>query len=105
MRNGQPLHASQNQGKTVLQGNLKEIKDSYPVNRVIIETNKDITDIIKKENLSIENVNNNKYIVLIEEEASAHKLLKELIKKDITLTKFEIMKPTLNDIFIEKVGK
>ena len=32
-------------------------------------------------------------------------VLKELVIKGITINKFEIMKPTLNDIFIEKVGE
>ena len=36
-----------NKGKTVLQGNLREIKESYPANRVKIETNKNINEYIK----------------------------------------------------------
>ena len=39
------------------------------------------------------------------EDTEAHELLKELVIKGITINKFEIMKPTLNDIFIEKVGE
>lgn len=44
-----------NKGKTVLQGNLREIKDQYPANRVQIETNESITENIAKLGLEIEN--------------------------------------------------
>ncbi len=93
-----------NRGKTVLKGNLKEIKNSYSANRISIETKKDITKIIKSNKLVIENSVDNKYLIKIDDEDVAHKLLKDLIKNNIEVIKFEIMKPTLNDIFIEKVG-
>lgn len=94
-----------NKGKTVLKGNLKEIKDTYPANRVQIETNENIETDIKKLGLEIENIKNYSYTVKIFDEQKAHELLKELVIKGITINKFEIMKPTLNDIFIEKVGE
>ena len=94
-----------NKGKTVIKGNLKEIKDTYPANRVQIETNENIEKDIKKLGLEIENVKNYSYTIKISDEQKAHELLKELVLKGITIDKFEIMKPTLNDIFIEKVGE
>ena len=94
-----------NKGKTVLKGNLKEIKDTYPANRVQIETNENIEKDIKKLGFEIENIKNYSYTVKIFDEQKAHELLKELVIKGITIDKFEIMKPTLNDIFIEKVGE
>ena len=93
-----------NKGKTVLKGNIKKIKETYPANRVTIETDKDITEIIEKQNLKIENSHNNIFVVKIEEEKQGYDLLKNIIKEKINVNKFEIMKPTLNDIFIEKVG-
>ena len=94
-----------NKGKTVIKGNLKEIKDTYPANRVQIETNENIEKDIKKSGFKIENVKNYSYTIKISDEQKAHELLKELVLKGITINKFEIMKPTLNDIFIEKVGE
>lgn len=94
-----------NNGKTVLKGNLKEIKDTYPANRLQIETDKDITSYINNLKLEIENQNNCNYSLKINDEQQAHKLLKELILNEFKINKFEIMKPTLNDIFIEKVGE
>ena len=94
-----------NKGKTVLQGNLRKIKESYPANRVKIETNKNINEYIKNLELEIENETNNDYTIKISDENKAHELLKKLIENEIIVNKFEIMKPTLNDIFIEKVGE
>ena len=93
-----------NKGKTVLQGNLKEIKDTYPANRVEINTKQDIKNYIKDFELEIETETNN-YIIKISDEEKAHKLLNKLILDGVNVDKFEIKKPTLNDIFIEKVGE
>ncbi len=94
-----------NKGKTVLQGNLKEIKESYPANRVEVDTNQNIDSYIEKLNLVKENEKDNQYIIKIQEEKVAHNLLNELVKDGVVVNKFEIKKPTLNDIFIEKVGE
>ena len=94
-----------NKGKTVLQGNLEEIKKEYPANRVTIEVEDDIDKLISKQKLVIENHVNNNYVIKINNESDAHKLLNELIKNKVLINKFVIEKPTLNDIFIEKVGK
>ena len=92
-----------NKGKTVLQGNLKEIKETYPANRVEIDVKQDITSYIKEIGLEIETETNNNYTIKISDEEKAHKLLNKLIADGIKVDKFEIKKPTLNDIFIEKV--
>ena len=94
-----------NKGKTVLKGNLKEIKDTYKANRLIINTKQDITAEVKELNLNIEKNIDNNYEIKIENEEIAHTLLKNLVNKNIEIDKFELKKPTLNDIFIEKVGE
>ena len=94
-----------NKGKTVIQGNLKEIKDKYPVNRLELSVNEDIEKYINEMNLSIENETNYKYTIKIEDEVKPRELLNKLIQNGIHIDKFEIKKPTLNDIFIEKVGE
>lgn len=94
-----------NKGKTVLQGNLKEIKNTYPANRVEIDVNTDITSYIKEIGLEVENEKNNDYVIKLDNEEKAHELLDKIVSAGITVNKFEILKPTLNDIFIEKVGE
>ena len=92
-------------GKTVLQGNLKQIKETYPANRVQIDVKQNIDSYINELDLEVENTNNNNYTIKINDEEKAHKLLNNLISNGIKVDKFEIKKPTLNDIFIEKVGE
>ena len=92
-------------GKTVLQGNLKEIKETYPANRVEINVNQNIDKYIEKFDLVKENEKNNEYTIKINNEEVARNLLNELVKDGVIINKFEIKKPTLNDIFIERVGK
>lgn len=94
-----------NRGKAVLQGNLKEIKDTYKANRVEINVNKDITNIIEDLGLKIEIAKNNQYKIKIDSEDKAHELINKVIAEKIKVDKFEIQKPTLNDIFIERVGE
>lgn len=93
-----------NKGKTVLKGNLKEIKEGYKANRLEISTDKNIDEYIKNFNMDIEFSKNNEYSVKIDSEENAHQLLEKLVGDHIVVNKFEIKKPTLNDIFIEKVG-
>ena len=57
-----------NKGKTVLQGNLKEIKEKYPANRVEIDVKQDIKKYIEELNLEIETETNNNYIIKISDE-------------------------------------
>ena len=94
-----------NKGKTVLQGNLKEIKETYPANRLEMSTNVAIDNYINNEDMTIEFSKNNDYTIKIKSEEAAHQLLQKLVKDNVEINKFEIKKPTLNDIFIEKVGE
>ena len=94
-----------NRGKTVLSGNLKEIKDSYPARTLEISSKQDISKYIKEMNMNIHKNIDNNYEIMIQNEEQAHTLLKKLIEQGIKITKFELKKPSLNDIFIEKVGE
>lgn len=94
-----------NKGKTVLQGNLKEIRNTYPVNRLKIEADRKIDSYFDEFGFVIENEKDNEYMLKIDSEEKAHKLLNNIILAGVKVNKFEIMKPTLNDIFIEKVGE
>ena len=94
-----------NKGKTVLKGNLKEIKEGYKANRLELSTDKNIDEYIKEFNMDIEFSKNNEYSIKIDSEEKAHQLLEKLVTNHIEVDKFEIKKPTLNDIFIEKVGE
>ena len=84
---------------------MKEIKETYPANRLEVSTNINIDEYIEDNNMEIEFSKNNEYLIKINSEESAHQLLQVLVNNKIEVNKFEIKKPTLNDIFIEKVGE
>lgn len=93
-----------NRGNTVLQGNLEEIKESYPSEKIEIISKDNIEDIIKNQGLEILENRENHYLVKIKEQTEGQNLFKKLAENNINLSKFEFKKPTLNEIFIEKVG-
>lgn len=93
-----------NRGKTVLKGNLKKIKDSYETNKVMIETDDDIKEVLSKLDLEVVNEYDGVYTIgadILERD----KLLKELVKNKISIKTFSVVKPSLHEIFIEKAGE
>ena len=94
-----------NRGKTVLQGNLEEIKNSYQATSVDLTTKQEVTAIIKQVNLPVLFQKDHTYQIQITSEQDGYRLLEALQQANVPITKFEIKKPSLNDIFIEKVGK
>lgn len=93
-----------NRGKTVLSGNLKEIKDSYETNKVLIETTDEIDGILKRLKVDVLDKNDDEYLVSADAN-DRRKLLNELVKNNIDVKTFKVIKPTLHEIFIEKVGE
>ena len=94
-----------NRGKSVLQGNLEEIKNSYQATSVDLTTKQEVTEIIKQVNLPVLFQKDHNYQIQITSEQDGYRLLEALQQANVPITKFEIKKPSLNDIFIEKVGK
>ena len=94
-----------NKGKTIVKGNLEKIKETYPITKVEIDTTADISSKIKEEGLIIKSHNYKKYIVEFKEESQAVHLLEKLVQEKVKIEKFELIRPTLHEIFVEKVGE
>ncbi len=94
-----------NKGVTVLKGNLKEIKNSYPCNKLEISTKENIDEYIESVGLTVNFSKNNEYVIDINGEEKANELLKTLTLNNIKIMKYELKRPSLQDIFIEKVGE
>ena len=93
-----------NRGKTVLKGNLKKIKDSYETNKVMLETDDDVKDILDR--LKLDVVSEGEGVYMIGAEAPDwDRLLKELVRCKINVKTFSVVKPSLHEIFIEKAGE
>jgi ABC-2 type transport system ATP-binding protein len=93
------LHRSE----TVLKGKLKEIKRSYPRERVILETEDEVTGLEQIRGVSSVQREAERYEIRISDVAAAGSIL-ELAHAQTTVTRFQVMEPTLNEIFIKKVG-
>ena len=93
-----------NRGNTVLQGNLEKIKNGYPSEKLEVISEHNIDDLLKQFNLEILENKDNHYLIKMKEEKQGYELFKKLANDDIKINKFELKKPTLAEIFIEKVG-
>jgi len=90
-------------GKTVLQGSIKEIKESYQKKNIFIKGN-----VTKEELLKIKGVNEvikhaSELEVKIENKSFIDDVFESIKNKKIT--KFVVEEPTLNEIFVSKVGE
>ena len=91
-------------GETVLKGSLKDIKDEYKKKNIRI-----IGDVKKEELLKIDGVlkvekTGVEYVVSIEEKKYVKNVF-DYVKRQNNIEKFIVEEPTLNEIFIEKVGE
>jgi len=91
-------------GETVLKGNLNEIKKSYGRNNLVIETFNEIEGLVP-ENIKVIEKKVNGYEVKLQKEEDAQQLLEILVQNKVVIQKFELKEPSLQEIFIEKVGE
>ena len=93
-------------GKSVLQGNLKDIKKQYRKKNIHLQADGDIKKIEKiKVVLEVaKEIGNNEYIIKIASEDVISKVF-AVVKTLDNVTKFSVEEPTLNEIFISKVGE
>ncbi len=94
-----------NRGKTVLQGDLNEIKKEYGRINLIVKCDETFTDIIAEQGLTVINETMDDIQIRVSEEKQAHMFLKELLEKNKKVVRFELREPSLHEIFIEKAGK
>ena len=91
-------------GKSVLSGYLKDIKNDYRQKNVHVIGNVDISKIEKLDYVKEIETINDEYIIKITDNNHTNELFKE-ISKYKNITKFIVEEPSLNEIFISKVGE
>ncbi len=94
-----------NKGKTVLQGNLNEIKKGYGRVKLTVKAEGNITPLAAECGLTVTEETPNGSSFNVQSEEQAHKLLMTIIERKIPLIRYELREPTLNELFIEKVGE
>lgn len=99
-RNITILHKS----NTVLQGNLKEIKSRFPRERVIVSTGGTITGLEKLSGVKKVTQHEFGYELQVTDQSAGPAILQHAMQQG-TIIRFEIVEPTLNEIFIRSVGE
>ena len=92
-------------GKTVLSGNLKEIKHGYGRTNLYIDCQENIESLAQEEGIRLALKTANGYEFKLNSDEQAYALLEKIIKAKVRLDKFEIREPSLHEIFVEKVGE
>ena len=92
-----------NQGKAVLQGNLQSIKQSFGNNTVLLDFIGDSEFLNQLEGVRINNRSTNFAEIRLLEGASPQHIL-EIAMKHSEIQRFEIVQPSLQDIFISTVN-
>lgn len=92
-------------GKTILEGYLKDIKKEYRKKNILIRGKKiDMKKLEKiKGVLSVVQLPSEECEVKIEDDSVSQAVFQAI--RDNEITKFDVLEPSLNEIFIEKVGE
>ena len=89
-------------GKPILEGNLKDIKESYAKKNILIKGDIDTDEIKKIKGVISVGLEKGEYVVKIENMDVASKVFAKI--KNNNIIKYDVEEPSLNEIFIESVG-
>ena len=92
-------------GKTLLKGNLKEIKAGYGHTNLVVSTREEVRDIAKTAGLQLFEERASETEYKIQGDNMAHEFLKRMLDAGIYPIKFEIREPSLQEIFVRKAGE
>lgn len=98
-RNMTILHKS----NTVLKGSIKEIKSSFPKERVVLGVSKEVEGLAGIEGVTDVKRSENGYELRISHPGAGRRILEAALEQ-ADVNRFEIPEPTLNEIFIKAVG-
>lgn len=93
-----------NKGAQVVSGNIDDIKADFGQKELIIEGRHDISFLKDFPGVIEMQTNRNKNVIKISEEQYAEDIYNEIIKLGY-FKRFQVNEPSLNDIFIAKVGR
>jgi ABC-2 type transport system ATP-binding protein len=93
-----------NKGSVILEGNVRDIKKQYGTDTFLVEYEGDSSVFQQLDDIKIANESRNRIEFRIINNAS-HRNIINFLNEKIDLHKFSITEPSLNEIFIESVGK
>lgn len=92
-----------NKGTLLLNDSIKNIKKQAAHKKVLIESNENLNFLLDIDGVLDLETNKKNKIFSVTNDYVANTIFKNISKLD-SIKKFEILEPSLNDIFIEKVG-
>ncbi len=90
------------EGYTVLYGDLAEIKARYRNNSVLLEYEGDLGEVngvVRRQD------HNGRTELFLDSETMPQQVLSQLLQRGVTVSRFEVATPPLNDIFLQVVGR
>jgi len=93
-----------NNGKIILEGNVAQIKDDFKEHKYRIGFRGKLPATISNENFKVIADHDDHVIIQGNQGFSSNDLLRSLMSEGIQIESFSEIKPTLNEIFIKKVG-
>jgi len=91
--------------KTVLQGNLNQIKKGYGRVNLSLKVEQDITRFIREAGVQLIGEKEFEYQLKVTGEAQANALLSALISAGVSIITFSLREPSLHEIFVRVVGE
>jgi ABC-2 type transport system ATP-binding protein len=91
-----------NNGRAVLYGNLKEIKAKYRTNSVLVDVEGQLEDVA---GIASKRAHKDYIELILDGKTTPQQVLERLVERGLTILRFEIATPSLNDIFLEVAGK
>jgi ABC-2 type transport system ATP-binding protein len=94
-----------NRSEKVLEGSIREVKKSFGRNSVALRIEGTNGNLISSSLISNIERHSDEMEVLLAADADPQEFLKQLIASGAIVTKFEMIEPSLHDIFIQKVSE
>jgi ABC-2 type transport system ATP-binding protein len=91
-----------NHGRSVLYGNLAEIKSKYRSNSVLLECEGELGDVA---GVTQKRTHKGYVELALDESTTPQQVLERLVSRAIVINRFEVATPPLNEIFLRVVGK
>jgi len=91
-----------NHGRSVLYGNLAEIKSKYRSNSVLLECEGELGEV---PGVSEKRTHKGYVELVLDGNATPQQVLERLVSRGMVINRFEVATPPLNEIFLRVVGK
>ncbi|MDT9335355.1 ABC transporter ATP-binding protein [Clostridium perfringens] len=91
-------------GETILQGNLNRIKEDYGIKGLVVEGEEKVKDLLKELGFEALEFKKGSYRINLKDLEKGKELLRKITNTDLDIRGFYFERPSLNDIFIERLG-